>query len=71
MENDHKNIAQNKQDAIKLYEQGAEAWQRGDRGLAMTLYSRSAELDPDGPGVQALQMSRDIMDFYDTNQFNP
>lgn len=60
-----------RQQAVELYEEGARAWQDGQRGKAMTLYARSAELWPDGPGFQALQMSRDIMNFYDTNQFNP
>lgn len=61
------NIAQ----AAELYRQGAEAWKKGDRAKAMTLYSRSAELDPDGPGVQALNMTREIMSFFNPDQFNP
>ena len=40
-------------------------------GTAITAYERSAALDPEGPGATALEMTRDIMDFYDTNQFNP
>ena len=57
--------------AEALYREGAEAWRQGERGRAMTLYSESAALWPDGPGAVALRMSNDIMDFYDTNQFNP
>lgn len=57
--------------ARQLYEQGADAWQKGDRAAAMTLYAESAELDPDGPGARALEMSNRIMAFYDKNQFNP
>ncbi len=57
--------------AVELYRQGRRAWQHGDRAAAITAYERSAALDPDGPGATALEMTRDIMDFYDTNQFNP
>ena len=57
--------------ARELYEAGADEWNRGNRGAAMSLYAKSAEADPDGPGAQALKMARDIMDFYDKNQFNP
>lgn len=57
--------------AVELYHWGRRAWQHGDRAAAITAYERSAALDPDGPGATALEMTRDIMDFYDTNQFNP
>lgn len=60
-----------RRDPTRLYELGLEAWKSGNIKRAITLYSMSAELKPDGPGAQALQLSRDIMDFYDTNQFNP
>ena len=57
--------------AVELYRRGQRAWQHGDRAAAITAYERSAALDPEGPGATALEMTRDIMDFYDTNQFNP
>mgnify|MGYP004554474977 FL=1 len=57
--------------AVELYRQGRYAWQHGDRAAAISAYERSAALDPEGPGATALEMTRDIMDFYDTNQFNP
>lgn len=57
--------------AVELYRRGRCAWQHGDRAAAITAYERSAALDPEGPGATALEMTRDIMDFYDTNQFNP
>ena len=57
--------------ALSLYGEGRKAWQRGDRAAAITAYEKSAALDPCGPGATALIMVRDIMDFYDTNQFNP
>ena len=67
-----KNTFQNpKAEAVRLFEEGAQAWKKGERAAAITLYGRSASLDPEGPGAEALKMSRDIMNFYDTNQLNP
>ena len=60
-----------RQKAISLYRQGADAWQRGDRATAIRLYNESVALDPKGPGKTALEMTTDIMDFYDKQQFNP
>lgn len=57
--------------AQELFELGAEAWKKGDRGKAMSFYSRSAELNPEGPGARALEMANEIMNFYDKNQLNP
>lgn len=57
--------------ARQLYLQGRRAWQQGNRAEAITAYEKSAAIDPEGPGATALEMTRDIMDFYDTNQFNP
>lgn len=61
----------NKQQALELYRAGALAWREGRRGEALTLYHRSAALDPDGPGQTALEMMTGIMDFYDKSQLNP
>ena len=61
----------NHAEAIRLYELGLLAWKNGNRAEAITLYNESAALDPNGPGVQALEMSMRIMNFYDKQQFNP
>lgn len=60
-----------KAQARLLFEEGFSAWKGGDKAKAITFYSRSAELDPEGPGTTALKMASDVMDFYDTDQFNP
>lgn len=66
------NDLQNRREKARLlFEKGAEAWKNGKRAEAISLYSESADLDPDGPGAQALEMSNRIMDFYDKQQFNP
>ncbi len=57
--------------AAELYRHGAELWRRGDRAGAIAAYTESAALDPTGPGATALEMTRSIMDFYDTNLYNP
>lgn len=72
MDNTQKKVVENaKERADELFRRGAEAWKRGDRSTAMTLYAESAALNPDGPGKHALEMANDIMDFFDPNQLNP
>ncbi|MBO5052887.1 MAG: tetratricopeptide repeat protein [Muribaculaceae bacterium] len=71
---DFKYINNGERDMVRarvLYNEGRERWQRGDRAGAIAAYEESASLDPSGPGAVALDMTRDIMDFYDKNQFNP
>ncbi len=53
------------------YLRGRLAWRRGDRAGAMSLYQRSAELEPDGPAAVALEQARDIMAFYHKDLYNP
>ena len=60
-----------REQALELYCRGAELWRCGDRKGAIACYTESAALCPDGPGAVALEMTRDIMDFYDTQQYNP
>ena len=72
----HQNINPNsaasaREKARELYEEGMRAWKLDNRARAMTLYAESAELDPDGPGAHALEMTRDIMNFFDPSQLNP
>lgn len=72
MENLQNNSSQNNEErALELYRLGNEAWKKGDKGKAMSFYSESAAINPNGPGKTALEMTRQIMDFYDKNQFNP
>ena len=69
--NDDKSVEETLRRARELYLEGIEAWKRDDRARAMTLYAESAELDPAGPGAHALEMTRDIMNFFDPSQLNP
>lgn len=63
--------ANRQQEAHQLYEQARELWKQGKRAAAITAYEESAALDPKGPASTALDMLRDIMDFYDKSRYNP
>lgn len=72
MTNKQKNISsEDVAKAAEYYAQGREMWRQGRRGEAITLYNKAVALNPESPAVTALQMINQIMDFYDTNQFNP
>ncbi len=58
-------------DATLQYLKGTAHMKLGEYGQAMTAFLRSRELQPDGPGAQALPMLTDIMDFYHKDLYNP
>ena len=58
-------------DASVYYNRGRLLWRLGRRGEAMSDYEKSAALDPASPAVEALRMCNDIMDFYNTDLYNP
>jgi Flp pilus assembly protein TadD len=60
-----------REQAELYYEQGREHWRNDRRGAAMSAYAKAAELDPQSPAVEALKMARQIMAFYNPDQFNP
>lgn len=37
----------------------------------MTEYNTALSIDPDSPAAVALDMARNIMDFYDKQRYNP
>ncbi|MDO4318957.1 MAG: tetratricopeptide repeat protein [Bacteroidales bacterium] len=53
------------------YNRGLLYWRLGKRGDAMSDYNRAVALDPASPAAQALTMAQDIMDFYNTDLYNP
>ena len=57
--------------ASHYYERGLLHWRLGKRGDAMSDYNRAVDLDPTSPAVQALSMAQDIMDYYNTDLYNP
>ncbi len=59
--------------AQALLERGKLYWKLGQRGRAISDYTAAAAIDPDpnGQAAQALRLSNDIMDFYNTDLYNP
>lgn len=53
------------------YRRGRAYWKLGDKGRAMSDYSHAAALDPSSPAAEALDLCRSIMDFYNTDLYNP
>lgn len=43
----------------------------GDWRQAIYNFNMSAELNPDGPAQEALKQLQDILNFYNTNLYNP
>lgn len=64
-------IEANPDDAEALYQRGRLRWRLGNRGGAISDYEHAAALDPSSPAVAALQMTRDIMDFFNPDLLNP
>lgn len=64
-------IESNPNDATLLAERGKIYWRLGRRGDAMSDYTASSLIDPNGPGAQLLEHSREILDFYNKDLYNP
>lgn len=57
--------------ADAYYQRGRLHWRAGNRGAAMSDYNRAVALDPDSPAAEALKLCNEIMDFYNTDLYNP
>ena len=57
--------------ADTYYQRGRLNWKLQQHGAAISDYETAAQLDPSSPAVQALEMSRQIMDFYHKDRYNP
>lgn len=53
------------------YRRGRLFWKLGEKGRAMSDYGRAAALDGDSPAVEALKLCGSVMDFYNTDIYNP
>lgn len=58
-------------DAVLFYERGRLLWKLGRKTDAMSDYSKAVSIDPKSPAAVALQMARDVMDFYNHDLYNP
>lgn len=61
----------NPDDADARYRRGRLRWSLGDRAGAISDYEHAAAADPASPAVAALQMTRQIMDFFNPDLLNP
>ena len=59
------------EDFETTYMKGKILWKLGKRAEAITAYGRSVELNPDSPAAIALAQTRQIMDFYNKDLYNP
>ncbi len=53
------------------YRRGRLYWRLGERSAAMTDFNEAVALDPASPARSFLLMANDIMDFYNTDLYNP
>ncbi len=58
-------------DADCYYQRGRLYWKIGKHGAAMSDYEFAISLDPNSPAKEALRISNEIMDFYNTDLYNP
>lgn len=59
------------QDATLHYLRGRLLWKMGQKTEAMSDYATASQLDPSSPATAALEMAREIMDFYHRDLYNP
>lgn len=64
-------IASNPENAGLYYERGKLHWKLGHRAEAITDFNTAVSLDPASPAKSHLEMLTDIMDFYNTDLYNP
>lgn len=58
-------------DAWALYMLGRIAWKNGDKAEAISCYTNAADIDPNSEAAVALDQTRQIMDFYNKDLYNP
>lgn len=64
-------IAEHPQCAQCRFLRGKAYWRLGEKGKAISDYEHASQLDPASPATQALDMARQIMDFFNPDIFNP
>ncbi|MDE7427193.1 MAG: tetratricopeptide repeat protein [Muribaculaceae bacterium] len=57
--------------ASLYYKRGRAFWQAGDKAAAISDYEHAAALDPQSEAATALELARDVMNFYHRERFNP
>ena len=54
-----------------LYERGKLYWRIGDYSSAIADYNAAVAINPNSKAAKALEMSQDIMNFYNKDVYNP
>lgn len=54
-----------------LYMRGKLAWRRGDMRRAVTDFNAALALNPDSPARVALDQATSVLNFYNTDLYNP
>lgn len=54
-----------------FYRRGKLYWKAGQRAEAITDFNSAVAIDPKSPALAYLLMVNDIMDFYNTDLYNP
>ena len=57
--------------AEAYYLRGRLMWKLGRKAEAMSDYSKAAAIDPSSPAATALEMARDVMNFFNPDLYNP
>ena len=58
-------------DSDLFYRRGRLLWKLGRKTDAMSDYGRAVEIDPQSPAAAALDMAREVMNFYNKDMYNP
>ena len=64
-------LKENNNSAELLFVRGKLMWKLGHKADAMSDYAAAAQIDPASPAVTALEMARNVMDFYNKDMYNP
>lgn len=66
-----RNIEENATNALWWYLRGKTYWRMQRRADAISDYEEAVHLDPQSPAAHALEMARDVMNFYNPDLLNP
>lgn len=66
-----RNIEKDSGNSLWWYLRGKAYWRMQRYADAISDYEESVHLDPQSPAVHALEMARDVMNFYNPDLLNP